>query len=233
MSRQYAGFVRLLIVLALPILVVLTAARLLITDWYPTFEYAKANFPRDMYGFSQAQRLELGLESIHFLQDPRRPESAIAILQAQRLPGTNDPLFNQNELSHMIDVKRFTDLLCGIHFAAATVFFAGLALLFARRRTRPDAYAALRDGGILTSGLLTFLVLAVLVSWRTFFIAFHDAFFPPGTWTFNWSDSLIRLFPDRFWFDAGTLLTASSLAAGLVIGLAGFILVRRTRARRR
>ena len=55
--------------------------------------------------------------------------------------------------------------------------------------------------------------LLVLLAWNWFFIAFHGVFFDAGTWTFNWSDSLIRLFPDKFWFDAGVLLVVLGLTA--------------------
>jgi uncharacterized membrane protein len=40
-------------------------------------------------------------------------------------------------------------------------------------------------GGGLTALLLVGLALFVLLSWRQFFITFHDVFFPPGTWTFD------------------------------------------------
>ena len=79
------------------------------------------------------------------------------------------------------------------------------------------AFNTLLGGGLLTAGLLLFLTVFVVLGWRTFFIGFHDLFFAPGTWTFDWSDSLIRLFPDRFWFDAGAIVTVGTLVAGGVV----------------
>ena len=227
MNKFIAPITRWLIVLAMPIFLVLTAAHLMIADWYPHYEYAKPNFPPDRYGFTQEQRLELSLVSIHFLQSHQPPEVAIAMLQEQRLPGTNDPLFDHHEISHMLDVKRFTDLLWRIQAVAGVIVAGGVVLLLARRETRRDGFAALFGGGILTSGLLTGLAAFVLLSWRTFFIQFHELFFRPGTWTFDWSDSLIRLFPDKFWSDAGTILTGGALVAGLVVAGVGYILGKR------
>jgi hypothetical protein len=103
--------VRWLVVLAMPVFLVLTSARVLINDWYPRYEYAKPDFPPDPYGFTQEQRLELGLASIHYLQRSEPPEQAIVLLAALRLPGTDQSLFSRPELSHMIDVKRLTDTL--------------------------------------------------------------------------------------------------------------------------
>ncbi len=229
MNRLLVAIIRWLVVTAMPIFIVLLAARVMVNAWYPVFEYAKPDFPPDPYGFTQAQRLELGTASIDFLNSPQPPEEAVSMLEALRLPGTDRPLFNKYELSHMIDVKRLTDILWRVLLAAGIVVLGGTGGLLARRLTRRDGAAALFVGGVLTTGLLVVLISMVLLSWRWFFIAFHDVFFPPGTWTFDWSDSLIRLFPDRFWFDAGVLLVGGALALGVVVTMAGWAIGRRAR----
>jgi integral membrane protein (TIGR01906 family) len=229
LSRTLTNVVAALVVFAMPVFLVLSVTRTLITDWYPTYEYAKADFPPDPYGFTEAQRLDLALVSIHYLESPEPPEVAIEMLKAQRLPGTDQPLFDQYELSHMVDVKRLTDSLWRAHIIAGIIVIAGLILLLARKATRVTGYYALLYGGGLTALLLLGLVLFVLLSWRDFFITFHDIFFPPGTWTFDFSSSLIRLFPDKFWFDAGTILTVGSLSLGLLVALVGWVLIRVSR----
>jgi len=60
----------------------------------------------------------------------------------------------------------------------------------------------------------------VLVSFGVIFVAFHNVFFEPGTWTFFYSDTLIRLFPERFWRDVFLMVGALSLAGGLALGFA-------------
>lgn len=228
MNRNLVTMLRWLIALTLPIVIILLSARVMVNTWYPRFEYTKADFPPDSYGFTQADRLELGAVCINFLNASEPPEEAIRMLVELRLPGTDQPLFNLYELSHMIDVKRLTDILWRVLLAAGIVVVAGLAGLLVRRATRRDGYAALFVGGALTSGLLVVLIALVLLSWRWFFIAFHDVFFAAGTWTFNWTDSLIRLFPDRFWFDAGVLLVGGALAMAIMVAVVGFVLGRRT-----
>jgi integral membrane protein (TIGR01906 family) len=226
LNRRLTNVIFALVVLATPIFLVLTVARVLVTDWYPRYEYAKPDFPPDPYGFTQPERLDLSLVSIHYLQRQEPPEVAIEMLKAQRLPGTDRSLFDQYELSHMVDVKRLTDALWKAQTVAGLVVVAGLILLLARRETRATGYNALLYGGGFTALLLVGLTLFVLLSWREFFVAFHDVFFPPGTWTFDWSSSLIRLFPDKFWFDAGTILTVGSLLLGLLVALVGYVLIR-------
>lgn len=227
MNRNLVTMLRWLIALTLPIVIILLSARVMVNTWYPRFEYTKADFPPDSYGFTQADRLELGAVCINFLNASEPPEEAIRMLVELRLPGTDQPLFNLYELSHMIDVKRLTDILWRVLLAAGIVVVAGLAGLLVRRATRRDGYAALFVGGALTTGLLVVLIALVLLSWRWFFIAFHDVFFAAGTWTFNWTDSLIRLFPDRFWFDAGVLLVGGALAMAIMVAVVGFVLGRR------
>lgn len=229
MNKTLISIIRLLVVFVMPIFITLTAARIMVADWYPKYEYAKPDFPADSYGFTTEQRLERALVSIHFLNDPRPAEQAIELLDALRLPGADKALFNQYERSHMMDVKRFTDKLWLFWRISVVLVIGGLTLLLVRKRTQPDAYAAIFGGGLLTTGLLGFLVAFVLVGWRTFFIGFHELFFPPGSWTFDWSDSLIRLFPDRFWFDAGILLVGGAFAAGVLVSGSGYWLGRRAR----
>lgn len=229
MNRTLIVIIRWLVALAVPVFLFLLTARILVNTWYPRFEYAKPDFPPDPYGFTQAQRVELGSICIDYLNSPQSPEGAIGMLEALRLPGTDGPLFNEYELSHMIDVKRLTDVLWRVLLAASIIVVGGSAVLLARRPTREDGAAALFVGGALTSGLLATLITLVLLSWRWVFIGFHDIFFAPGTWTFDWTDSLIRLFPDRFWFDAGVLLASGALALGLLVTLAGWLLGRRAR----
>ena len=47
--------------------------------------------------------------------------------------------------------------------------------------------------------LLTLVIgLLAVVAWQAWFVAFHEVFFAPGSWTFNYTDTLIRLFPEKF-----------------------------------
>ncbi len=229
MNKALVLVIRWIVILAMPVLIVLMSARVMVNTWYPSFEYAKANFPPDLFGFTPAQRLEFATTSINFLNAPEPPEVAVKMLEDLRLPGTDQPLFTIYENSHMVDVKRLMDQLWRVLWIGAAVVALGLAGLLIPRRTRAEGYAAIFGGGLLTTGLLTALILLVLLSWNWFFIAFHGVFFDAGTWTFNWSDSLIRLFPDKFWFDAGVLLVGGALVAGVIVMGVGYVLGRRDR----
>ena len=128
----------------------------------------------------------------------------------------------------MEDVKRLTDRLMTVWLISLVVVVGGSAILLASKGARRQAYLALRNGGALTAGLLAVLVVFILLSWQTFFITFHDVFFPPGTWTFDWESSLIRIFPDKFWFDAFSIPLGAVFLLSLALWGIGSLLVRRT-----
>jgi integral membrane protein (TIGR01906 family) len=76
----------------------------------------------------------------------------------------------------------------------------------------------LSRGGWLTAIFVAVIIVFVLVSFGVFFVAFHEVFFKPGTWMFYWSDTLIRLFPERFWRDIFIYVGVISAALGLAVG---------------
>ncbi len=228
MIKSLAALLRWLVVVLTPVVLILTMARFLVADWYPRFEYGRPGFPPDSYGFNSEQRLDLALVAIHYLNAPGSAEQTISMLTEQRIPGTAQPLYNQYEISHMIDVKRVMSQLWRVQIVALLVVAVSLALLLSGRETRAGGYWALMMGGLFNTILLVVMGAFVLLGWQTFFIQFHEVFFPPGSWTFEWTDSLIRLFPDRFWFEAGAIIVLGTLAAGLLLALAGKLLLRRT-----
>ncbi len=105
------------------------------------------------------------------------------------------------------------------------ILLAVLALLANRGGWIPDYINGLRRGGMWMIGLAAALGLVAGVGillnpdvfWQ-FFTLFHKIFFSGDSWLFYYSDTLIRLFPMRFWEDA--FLWAAILALGGGAGLA-------------
>ena len=211
----------------MPFFLGLTNIRLIISPAYPRMEYAKASFPEDSFGFSQEQRLDLALVAVDYLGRREAAEEVIYLLEEQVIPGTEEPLYNEREIGHMVDVKHVTDGIKQVGAAAAAIVFLGLALLLWQPATRREGYRAILNGGIATTTILFALALFILVAWSVFFTQFHELLFPPGTWTFYFSDSLIRLFPEKFWFDLGVILSVGTLVEGVIVAALGYWLLRR------
>jgi uncharacterized membrane protein len=84
----------------------------------------------------------------------------------------------------------------------------------------------LSRGGWLMVGLAVAIAVIVVVGivinpnvfWN-FFAWFHSLFFEGDSWLFRFSDTLIRLFPLRFWQDAFLVAAAIALGGGVALGL--------------
>lgn len=230
--------IRWFVTLAMPFFLGFTWITLVIAPIYPRTEYARANFPRDLNFLTEAQqrerglvpltqadRLALALVSVAFLESWQAPEDVIWMLDEQVLPGTGEKLFNERELGHMIDVKRLTDAIRWVSIATAVVVTGGLAFLLRSPTTRVEGYRAIYYGGVATTIILVAIAGLILLGWSFFFVQFHQLLFPPGTWTFAYTDGLIRLYPEQFFFDVGVIMSIGSLLLGLVTaGLGRYLL---------
>ena len=83
---------------------------------------------------------------------------------------------------------------------------------------------SLSRGGWLTIGLLMVVAVFVMTSFYDLFTWFHELFFKEGSWMFAYSDTLIRLFPLRFWQDAFIYAGVIAICGGLIMGLGGWYL---------
>lgn len=196
----------------MPIVIVLTAVRLLLAPWFLRFEYATPNFPDDPYGFTLEERLHWSRLSLEYLVN----NAGIEFIEALRFED-GSPVFNERERAHFIDVKVI--LTAALWAWRGALLLLALLAFWAWKSGRLDAYArGLGRGGWLTTAAIGVIILFVLLSFRVFFVAFHNVFFPPGTWTFNWSDTFIRLFPERFWRDIFIYVGVFSAAVGAALG---------------
>jgi integral membrane protein (TIGR01906 family) len=195
-------------VLVFPFLLVLVAARLVMTPLFLQFEYNRADFPPDPYGFTREDRLAYAPYAVDYLING----AGIEYLEDLKFPN-GSPLYATTELRHMRDVKTLTQAA----FTAATV--AGLlaladAVFLARRKA---LNRALHTGALVTLALVAAIIIGAVVNWEGFFVAFHQMFFQSGTWYFPTSDTLIRLFPEQFWFDAALTIGGITVVTSLVV----------------
>lgn len=244
MPKRYEKIIYWIVIITMPFFLGFSAIELMVdnAEFYVSYEYAKPNFPRDLSQvneiarqqlqlepFSQSEREQLALVAVDYLQRHEPAEEVIYLLEEQQLLGSDRPLYNDEELSHMIDVKHVTDGIARLTGLAGVLVLGGLAILFAGPETRPSAYGAMFRGGLATMLLLLLIGLFIVLAWSTFFVQFHELLFPPGTWTFAYSDSLIRLFPEKFWFDFGVLLSLLAFSLGVFVTALGWILRKRFR----
>ena len=187
----------------------LVAARLVMTPAFVSFEYHRPGFPADFYGFTREDRLTYAPYAIHYLLSGED----IDYLGGLTFPD-GQPLFNARELRHMVDVKAFTQLAFAFAVVAGALAFGAAFYL---RRSPEILRAALRDGALLTIAIIAAIAITAVFNWEFFFTSFHQLFFESGTWQFLYSDTLIRLFPEQFWFDAALTLGGMTLLGAILV----------------
>jgi integral membrane protein (TIGR01906 family) len=202
----------------IPILVVLglllTAIRLLITPAFVRFEYATPNFPPDRFGFSEADRLKWAPYAVDYLVN-----SADVSYLGDLTFEDGSPLYNERELSHMLDVKNLTQAALKVWYLAL-VALLGLGIWAWRANWLAEYKQMLGSGGKATLIFIAVLILGVALGFDAVFTGFHRIFFSGDTWLFSYSDTLIRLFPIRFWRDVFIGLGLLSSAGGAALWVA-------------
>lgn len=213
-----------LIALLLPAVIVVSVVRFVTNPWYLEFEYHTPGFPADPYGFTLQDRLKYGKLAVEYLNN----SAGISFLGDLRFPpGQQAPpatcqemtdcthLYTDRELQHMLDVKNVLIGATWVLIGAAAILVVLLFWAWKGKWMR-DYVKGLQRGGIFTLVLLGLIILSVLVAFNYIFVVFHEIFFKAGTWTFLFSDTLIRLFPERFWQDTFLMVGGLSAALGLL-----------------
>lgn len=202
---------RILLVLSIPVFLLLTNLYVFMSPAFLRYEYGKADFPASP-GFTDEQRLVVAERAVTYL----RSDAGIKTLGD--LEGEEGPLFREKELVHMVDVKVVTRQAFLAHGLLGLLIAASLAVLLRMRDTQTRISTSLFQGSLLTIALLIALVALVYLNFDWFFTRFHLTFFAGDSWIFDFSDTLIRLFPTRFWFDAARLWGLFTLGEAVALG---------------
>lgn len=210
-NKFLKGILHIIVAVLALFILLMGGIRLLLTNTFLEIEYAMDYFPEDTYGFSQEDRLMyaplaleylLNSEGIHFLEDLTFEDGS--------------PLFNQRELRHMEDVKVLTgQALDAWHLALAVLASLGIWAYFGGWWN--DFRKMVSVGGLVTVFVIATVVILIFLSFDQVFTGFHSIFFEGDTWLFKFSDTLIRLFPIRFWQDAFVFVGFFAVVLGVLI----------------
>ena len=209
-----------LVAILVPIALIGLGLRLLLSPLFLQIEYNMPYFPPDEFGFTKQDRLKWAPYALDYLVN----SADISYLGDLKFED-GAPLYNERELSHMDDVKLVTQ-------GALRVWYVSLAILLLLSGWAwyggwwQEYRLGLMRGGWLMIGLAVTVGLIVVVGialnpnvfWN-FFAGFHSLFFEGDTWLFLYSDTLIRLFPIRFWQDAFLLAAVIALGGGIALAL--------------
>ncbi|MGE5643621.1 MAG: TIGR01906 family membrane protein [Byssovorax cruenta] len=209
-----------LVTILVPLALIGLGVRVILTPVFLRVEYRMPHLPPDDYGFTTEDRLRWSRYDWDYLLN----NADISYLGDLKFDN-GQPLYNERELSHMQDVKR-------VITGSMRVWYLSLAILAALGVWAWfggwwDFYRlGLMRGGWLMVGLAVTIGLIVVIGiainpnvFDVFFTWFHGLFFEGDSWLFLFSDTLIRLFPIRFWEDAFLLAAVIALGGGLALAL--------------
>ncbi|MFB2573281.1 TIGR01906 family membrane protein [Micrococcus sp. IITD107] len=210
---------QVLLAIFAPIVLLIGAVRLVASPVFLWLEYHRPGFPADSYGFSTQDRVTYGSYGMDYLFNAA-PSRYLAELQAD-----GSPLFTPSEVAHMTDVKvvMLVTMAVGLVLAVLCVLF----MVSLARNAKGGIRRALFAGSLWLLVLMIAVAVLAVLGWQAFFAGFHSLFFADGTWTFAASDTLIRLYPNQFWIDAGIAV------AGIVVLTALITLIATWPTRRR
>tara|TARA_B100001750_G_C15521938_1_gene612450 strand:- start:1042 stop:1605 length:564 start_codon:yes stop_codon:yes gene_type:complete len=130
--------------------------------------------------------------------------------------GIKQPLFNDREISHMLDVKKLvkmtysTQLISG--FFLALMFF--IDFIFRKKTLKRNLFW----GSLITVAGIIIVGIGVLFSFDQIFILFHQLSFTNDLWILDPSkDYLIKIFNPEFFYDSTIYIAVATIAESLII----------------
>jgi integral membrane protein (TIGR01906 family) len=209
-----------IISLLVPLILIGTAVRVLLSPIFYSVEYNMPYFPPDEYGMTKEERLRWAPYAVDYLVN----DADISYLSDLKFDDGSE-LYNERELSHMVDVKNVVKGALRTWYISLALLLI-LALTAYRFEWMDEFLNGLRRGGWWMIGLAVAIAVIVGVGilidpnvfWE-FFSLFHSLFFEGDSWLFYFSDTLIRLFPIRFWQDAFLAAAAIALGGGVALAL--------------
>jgi len=201
------GLVSLAFVLLLPLLIIGTSLRGLVTDRDFMLRGFEDNHVATTTGLDDAQLGRIADAFVAYFQAPRGQIQ----LQVTAF-GQPRPLFNDREVAHMEDVQALIQFFLRMQLIAAAVVVVRLAFaILVDRSAVPLGRDMLWSTGLMV-GLVILVGVLSLLDFDALWTRFHQVAFRNDLWQLDPnSDYLIMLFPEPFWF-AATIRMATSVA---------------------
>lgn len=219
MKSKLNNLARWTIILTLPVFIILSTLYIFFTSAFVRYEYSRPGFPTAL-NFSADSRYYNSVESMDFVLGQRTLAQFIGL-----------GVYNEREISHMVDVQRVTRGALTTHAVVGIFLVLAILFLLSKKDTRLLAYGALQSGSILTLILVAMIGIFSVTAFDQFFVLFHAFLFTGDTWLFPPTDSLIQFYPIEFWEDTAYSIALFSIFGAIVVGGIAIWLKRRSTSR--
>ncbi len=195
-----------LFIIISPLWILGISTRLVFNDWFIEYEYSKKDFPEDRWGLDKEVRKKLALLGLKAVLS----EEGLKEFSKEKLPDGRKA-FRKKEIKHMKDVNRFLKSFFLFTYISFSIWIIGLFIT-------KNKYLYLFYSGLLTVSILITTGIIVMLFYEQAFTIFHNIFFGKYSWRFRYSDTLLRIYPMKFWFDGTVMVVLLSfiLSGGLM-----------------
>jgi integral membrane protein (TIGR01906 family) len=203
------GVIRFLLPIALilsSVWIILQTAKL-----WVQLEYRSPGFPEDRFGFTLEDRLYWSKVDVDYLLN----DAGVEYFNAYQLDD-GSPMHNARELRHMEDVKDLIGIIWWVLGLSWLVLIIS-AVVLSSRQGWTQVVEATSAGARTTLWLMIVLAVGLVIGFGVLFVGFHRIFFEGDSWLFSYSDTFIRLYPERFWRDAFALFAIVTLSLALLL----------------
>lgn len=212
------------LIVSLPFFLALTSILPLISRPFLLLQYARPDVPPSTK-FSPQQRQAIAEAAFHY------PFSNEDISYLANLRGEDGlPLFNERELTHMVDVQVFVHRGLVVDLVLGVLVAVSLGTLASLPRLRANLPGYLFAASLVAPGLALVALVVVPLQFQWFMITFHRLFFIGDSWLFPRTDTLIQLFPEQFWFNAVQTWLLLVIAESAAIAVGSYLWMRRRTA---
>jgi len=194
--KKLVSFLSWMVSFLIPVALIFLGLRLLLTNTFVHLEYRMPGFPEDSYGFSREDRFKWSDMALQYLVNNSGRE-----FLGDLTFNDGTAVFNDRELDHMVDVKNVVKPVMVVGYSTWILIIIIWLVSFKMKWMAEFKKGSWRGGWIMIGFLLVIGAFAIINFWD-FFTYFHGLFFEGDSWLFFYSDTLIRLFPIRFWQDA-------------------------------
>lgn len=188
---------KLLFVVSLPLVLALTNLYFFVSPSFVEIQYARLGVPQ-VGQLSEEETFNAMRTVLNYLRNRQSVEALKNLKDGQQA------LFNQREVSHLVDVKNLISRAFALQKLAFLIMGISILVILAERRARKRlTHYLLWSSGATVAGISLLLLLAYF-NFDWLFTQFHLIFFEGDSWLFGSSEPIIQLFFPRFWADTAT-----------------------------
>ncbi len=185
--KNWLNLIKIILIISIPIAILLLNLHFLVTKEFIRLNSAIRND-------HDKENLILAENITEYVRDKNN------------IKNLNSDTLTKKEINHLNDVKNLTLNAMRLQYLASVLVVLSTFVLFNEKISINSIKKYYYSGLFLTIGIISLIALFGLLDFSFLFIKFHEIFFPENSWLFSPSDTLIQLFPLKFWTNTAKII---------------------------